>query len=198
MGFVTLGIFALNMQGLEGGLLQMLNHGIVTGALFLCVGVAYERTHSRMIKDYGGAAHVWPYYAGAFMLFTLAAIGLPGLNGFVGEFLVILGGFAFRPWAGVLAATGIILGAAYMLWLYQRVFFMQLNPALKGHPDLNAKELLSLLPLAALVLWIGVYPNAFLSFMHPTVQGLLQRVQPGTEYTLTTAELLRDIITAIL
>ena len=125
MGFVTLGIFALNVQGLEGGILQMLNHGIVTGALFLSVGVVYDRTHTRKIADYGGLATVMPIYSAFFMVFTLAAIGLPETNGFIGEFLILLGGFMASKLAGVLASTGIIIGAGYMLWLYQRVFFLE-------------------------------------------------------------------------
>lgn len=176
MGFVTLGIFALNSQGIEGGIIQMINHGIVTGALFLSVGIIYDRTHSRQIKDYGGLASVLPVYAAFFMVFTLASIGLPGLNGFIGEFLIILGGFKTAKWSGVLAATGIIIGAAYMLWLYQRVFFMQTNEKVQGLNDLDLRETITLLPLVILVLWIGVYPNTFLSFLHPSVEHLLGRL----------------------
>jgi NADH-quinone oxidoreductase subunit M len=176
MGFVTLGIFALNVQGLEGGLLQMLNHGIITGALFLSVGIIYDRTHSREIRDYGGLATVIPVYAAFFMVFTLASIGLPGLNGFVGEFLIILGGFTAKKWAGVLGATGIIIGAAYMLWLYQRVFFMETNEEVQGLRDMDFRETATLLPLLILVLWIGVYPNVFLDFMHPSVRHLIEKL----------------------
>ncbi|MDA8173224.1 MAG: NADH-quinone oxidoreductase subunit M [Nitrospiraceae bacterium] len=179
MGFVTLGIFALNVQGMEGGILQMLNHGIVTGALFLCVGIIYDRTHSRQISDYGGAATVLPVYAGLFMLFTLAAIGLPGTNGFVGEFLILLGGFTANKAAGAIAATGIIIGAGYMLWLYQRMFFQSVNPKLEGFSDISAREFITLAPMAALVFWIGFYPDAFLSFLHPSVQAIINRVQPA-------------------
>lgn len=177
MGFVTLGIFALNQQGLEGGLLQMINHGIVTGALFLLVGVIYDRSHSREISHYGGVATVLPVYAGFFMVFTLASIGLPGLNGFIGEFLIILGGFKASKLAGALAATGIIIGAAYMLWLYQRVFFQEVNPNIKGYKDMDLREIITLSPLVVLVLWIGVYPNTFLSFMHESVKELLIKLQ---------------------
>jgi NADH-quinone oxidoreductase subunit M len=180
MGFVTLGIFALNVQGLEGGILQMINHGIITGALFLSVGIIYDRTHSREIADYGGMATVLPVYAAFFMVFTLASIGLPGLNGFIGEFLIILGGFAAKKWAGVLAATGIIIGAGYMLWLYQRMFFMEVNPKVEGLNDMNLREIITLLPMLILVVWIGVYPNAFLGFMHASVGHLLERVHMGT------------------
>lgn len=179
MGFVTLGIFSLNIQGLEGGILQMVNHGIITGALFLSVGVIYDRTHSREIRDYGGLASVLPVYAAFFMVFTLASIGLPGMNGFIGEFLIILGGFAANKWAGVLAATGIIIGAAYMLWLYQRVFFVETNPKVTGLRDMDMREIVTLLPMVILIFWIGVYPEAFLSFMHPSVEHLLKRLNSG-------------------
>jgi NADH-quinone oxidoreductase subunit M len=177
MGFVTLGIFALNVQGLEGGILQMLNHGIVTGALFLLVGAIYERSHTREIADYGGLAAVTPVYSGFFMVFTLSSIGLPGLNGFVGEFLILLGGFTANKLAGVLAATGIIIGAAYMLWLYQKVFFQETNPKVAGYHDMDLREIWTLTPLVVLVVWIGVYPNTFLGFMHTSVADLMLRVQ---------------------
>ncbi len=176
MGFVTLGIFALNQQGLEGGILQMLNHGIVTGALFLLVGVIYDRTHSREISYYGGLASVLPVYAGFFMAFTLASIGLPGLNGFIGEFLIILGGFKASMIVGVMAATGIIIGAAYMLWLYQRIFFEKTNPNVVGLKDMDLREIITLAPLLILILWIGVYPNTFLSFLHISVEDILQKI----------------------
>lgn len=177
MGFVTLGIFALNQQGLEGGILQMINHGIVTGALFLLVGVIYDRSHSREISHYGGVATQLPVYAGFFMVFTLASIGLPGLNGFIGEFLIILGGFKASKLAGALAATGIIIGAAYMLWLYQRVFFQDVNPNIKGYKDMDLREIITLAPLVVLVVWIGIYPNTFLSFMHESVRQLVIKLQ---------------------
>ncbi|MBF0557717.1 MAG: NADH-quinone oxidoreductase subunit M [Nitrospirae bacterium] len=182
MGFVTLGIFALNLQGLQGGILQMINHGIVTGGLFLCIGMVYDRTHTRKIVDYGGAASVLPVYAALFIVFTLASIGLPGTNGFVGEFLIILGGFSASKIMGTLSATGIIIGAAYMLWLYQRVFFMETNPKMQGHTDIDLREILTLLPLIVLVFWIGVYPNTFLSIMDVSVQHLVARVNsPGLQ-----------------
>ncbi|MEW6117543.1 MAG: NADH-quinone oxidoreductase subunit M [Nitrospirota bacterium] len=176
MGFVTLGIFALNTQGIQGGILQMINHGIVTGGLFLCVGIIYDRTHTRKIADYGGTATVLPIYAALFMVFTLASIGLPGTNGFIGEFLILLGGFTASKPMGVLASTGIIIGAAYMLWLYQRVFFMEVNPKVQGHPDVNFREILTVVPLVLLVLYVGFYPNTLLSFMDASVQNLINRV----------------------
>jgi NADH-quinone oxidoreductase subunit M len=179
MGFVTLGIFALNIQGLEGGILQMINHGIVTGALFLSVGIVYDRTHSRQISDYGGLATVLPLYSAFFMVFTLASIGLPGTNGFIGEFLIILGGFTASKWAGVLSATGIIIGAGYMLWLYQRVFFMETNQKVVGLQEMDLREIITLVPMVILVFWIGIYPDTFLSFMHPSVEHLLERLNTG-------------------
>ncbi len=184
MGFVTLGIFALNMQGLQGGILQMINHGIVTGGLFLCIGMVYDRTHTRQIADYGGAASVFPVYAALFMVLTLASIGLPGTNGFIGEFLIILGGFTTSKLMGTLSATGIIIGAAYMLWLYQRVFFLEINPKMQGHKDIDLREILTLLPLILLVFWIGVYPNTFLSFMDVSVQHLIARVNTPVQQNL--------------
>ncbi len=185
MGFVTLGIFALNMQGIQGGILQMINHGIVTGALFLSVGIIYERTHTREIAHYGGAATAMPVYAAFFMVFTLASIGLPGTNGFIGEFLILLGGFMAWKLMGILACAGIIIGAGYMLWLYQRVFFLEMNPDAHYHEDVNEREFLTLLPLIVLVLWIGVYPNTFLSFMEVSVQGLIDRVNMAGQQQLS-------------
>ncbi len=177
MGFVTLGIFAMNTQGLEGGILQMINHGVITGALFLSVGALYERTHSRLISDYGGLATVTPVFAAFFMIFTLASIGLPGMNGFVSEFLIILGGLAANKVIGVLAATGVIIGAAYMLWLYQRMFFLQEGPKVHGLTDLNMREITALVPMVVLIFWIGLYPNALLSFMHVSVEHMIQQVE---------------------
>ena len=194
MGFVTLGIFALNIQGVEGGILQMINHGVVTGALFLCVGIIYERTHSRQIADYGGLATPMPVYATFFMVFTLAAVGFPGTNGFIGEFLIILGGFTANKWAGVLAATGVIIGAAYMLWLYQKVFFMKVNPKVINIPDMDAREIITLTPLVILVLWIGINPVPFLDFMHPTVQHLLERVNAGGIQETTIAKTIMEVV----
>lgn len=193
MGFVTLGIFALNIQGLEGGILQMLNHGIVTGGLFLSVGVVYDRTHSREIRDYGGLASVLPLYAAFFMVFTLASIGLPGMNGFIGEFLIILGGFTASKWAGVLSALGIIIGAGYMLWLYQRVFFMETNQKLIGLQEMDTREIITLLPMVILIFWIGVYPDTFLSFMHPSVEHLLQRLHSGGQEMTAVAKIMEII-----
>ena len=194
MGFVTLGIFALNTQGMEGGILQMINHGIVTGALFLSVGAIYDRTHTRQIADYGGVASVMPVYATMFMVFTFASIGLPATNGFIGEFLIILGGFAASQLAGVLAATGIIIGAGYMLWLYQRVFFMETNPKVSGLTDIDAREIMTLLPMVILIFWIGVYPDTFLGYMHASVSHLLERVNTGSGQAIATATDVMEIL----
>ncbi len=194
MGFVTLGIFALNSQGLEGGILQMLNHGVVTGALFLSVGIVYDRTHTRKIADYGGLATVMPTYAAFFMVFTLAAIGLPATNGFVGEFLILLGGFTASKLAGVLASTGIIIGAGYMLWLYQRVFFLETNQKIIGLRDMDVRETITLIPMLLLVLWIGVYPSSFLDFMHPSVQHLLERVNMSGGQETNIAKAIMEVV----
>lgn len=194
MGFVTLGIFALNTQGIEGGILQMLNHGIVTGALFLSVGIIYERTHSRQIVDYGGLATPMPIYAAFFMVFTLASVGLPGTNGFIGEFLILLGGFTANKLAGVLGATGIIIGAGYMLWLYQKIFFMEVNKKVMGLSDMDIRETITLIPLIILVLWIGIYPNPFLDFMHPSVQHLLERINTGGVQEVNIAKTIMEVV----
>jgi len=194
MGFVTLGIFALNSQGLEGGILQMLNHGVVTGALFLSVGIVYDRTHTRKIADYGGLASTMPIYAAFFMVFTLASIGLPATNGFIGEFLILLGGFTANKLAGVLASTGIIIGAWYMLWLYQRIFFMDINQKVIGLPDLDIRESLTLIPMLLLVFWIGVYPNSFLGFMHASVQHLIERLNTGGMQEASVAKTIMEVV----
>jgi len=176
MGFVTLGLFALNQHGMEGAILQMINHGVVTGALFLAIGMIYERTHTREIKAYGGLATAMPVFAGFFLLFTLAAVGLPGTNGFIGEFLILLGSFERAPWTAVVAASGLILGAWYMLWLYQRIFFNEVNEAMHGLRPLDLREILTLTPMVLLIFWIGLYPNALLGFLHVSAGHLLDQV----------------------
>lgn len=176
MGFVTLGLYALNTQSLEGGILQMINHGVVTGALFLSIGMVYERTHTRVIKDYGGLASTMPIFGSFFLFFTLAAVGLPGTNGFIGEFLILLGSFITRPWAALFAASGLILGAWYMLWLYQRIFFNPVNKKVMGLAELKPREIATLVPMVVLIFWIGLYPESMLSFMHASVAHLLEQV----------------------
>jgi NADH-quinone oxidoreductase subunit M len=178
LGFVMLGMFAMTTQGLEGSLIQMINHGLSTGALFLIVGMVYERRHTRMIADFGGLSRVMPLFAVFFMIFTLSSIGLPGLNGFVGEFLILLGTFKVFPWYAVLAASGVIFAAVYMLWMFQRVMFGEVtNPKNLGLQDLSGREVLVLLPILVFVVWIGVYPNTFLRPMEPSVKNFIQQVE---------------------
>lgn len=178
MGIVTLGIFTFNQQGIEGALFTMLSHGVVSGALFLCVGVLYDRVHSREIARYGGVAKIMPAYALIFMLFTMASVALPGTAGFPGEFLVILGAWAVNPWVAFGAALGMILGAAYMLLLYRRVAFGRiLRDDLKSLLDLSPREYAIFAPLIALTLWMGIYPQSFLSFFSVTVAELVQEHQ---------------------
>jgi NADH-quinone oxidoreductase subunit M len=178
MGFVTLGIFALNEQGIEGAIAQMVNHGLTTGALFLCVGMIYERTHSRLIMDNTGLAGPMPRYATCLVIFALSSLGLPGTNSFVGEFLVLVGTFFWSRLAAVIATLGIILAAAYMLWMVQRVAFGLPAKAQASHlSDLNGREMIILVPLVVLVFWIGVYPSPLLTPMHQTVNRLVERVE---------------------
>jgi len=170
MGIVTMGIFAATPQAVEGAMIQMLSHGVVSAALFLCVGVVYDRMHSRLIATYGGLVHRMPLYAAAFMLFMLASVGLPGTSGFVGEFLSLLGVFRVNTWVAALGTTGTILGVAYMLWLYRRVIFGELTkPELMAILDLSPREVAVFLPLGVTVLWMGVYPISFLTPMHATI-----------------------------
>ena len=178
MAFVTIGLFAFNRQGIEGGLIVMLSHGLVSGALFLCVGVVYDRLHSREIERYGGLADNMPGYALLFMIFTMASVGLPGTSGFVGEFLSMVGAYAINSWVAAAATTGIILGAAYMLWLYWRIAFGAPRTAEAAiMPDLSLRELAVLAPIAAAVFWMGVYPESFLAPMRNDVTVLLARVE---------------------
>jgi NADH-quinone oxidoreductase subunit M len=178
MAFVTIGLFAFNRQGIEGSLLVMLSHGLVSGALFLCVGIIYDRLHTREIDRYGGLANNMPSYALFFMLFTMASVGLPGTSGFVGEFLSMVGAYAANSWVAAVATIGIILGAAYMLYLYRRVVFgTSDNADAAAMPDLSARELLILAPIAAAVLWMGVYPESFLRPMRADVGTLLARIE---------------------
>ncbi len=182
MGFVTLGIFTLNRNGVEGAILQMVNHGIITGALFLCVGMIYERTHTRAIADYGGLAKVAPIYSTFLALFCLAAAGFPGLNSFVGEFLIISGAFKAWAWLGVMGVWGVALGTTYILWLYYRVVLGDVKSGLRGllRLDLNLREVATLVPLAVLALVIGFYPEFGLRFLRASVTQLLGAVAgPG-------------------
>ena len=178
MGFVTIGVFTLTIQGLQGGIFQMLSHGIVSGALFLCVGVIYDRMHTREIAAYGGLADRMPLYAFCFMVFTLANVGLPGTSGFVGEFLSLLGAFRINTWVAFLAATGVILSAAYALWLYGRVMFGKLEkPALKYVTDLTWREVAVMAPLVVLTIIFGFYPGPILDASAVSVEALIKNYQ---------------------
>jgi NADH-quinone oxidoreductase subunit M len=186
LGFVMLGLFALNPQGIQGAILQMINHGISTGALFLLVGVIYERRHTRELAQFGGLWKVMPLY-GAFMLVVaLSSMGLPGLNGFVGEFAILLGawgageaGGPFGSYAyAALAAAGVILAAVYMLWMFQRMFLGEVtNEKNRGLKDLNRREIAILVPLVILIFWIGLYPAPFLNLLSPAVEQLASTLQ---------------------
>ncbi|MES2983673.1 MAG: NADH-quinone oxidoreductase subunit M [Pseudomonadota bacterium] len=177
MGFVTLGIFSFTQQGVDGAVFQMISHGIVSGALFLCVGVVYDQLHTREIKQYGGVVNVMPYFAAFFMVFTMASAGLPGTAGFVGEILVIVGSYQAAPWATAFAATGLILGAAYMLWLYRRVAFGEItNPHVAEMVDANPRQWLYFVPLIVAVLWLGVHPTSMSRSFAPSVKHLLEQV----------------------
>jgi len=177
MGFVTLGFFIFNAYGMEGGLVQMISHGFVSAAMFLCVGVMYDRMHSRAIADYGGVVNTMPRFAALMMLFAMANCGLPATSGFVGEFMVILGAMKFNFWIALLAATTLVFGAAYTLWMVKRVIFGEVgNKHVAELSDANARELLVLGLLAVAVLWMGVYPAPFTEIMHTSVNDLLRHL----------------------
>ncbi len=180
LGFCMLGMFALNPLGLEGSVLQMINHGLSTGGLFLIVGLIYERRHTKEIAQFGGLAHVMPVYATFTLIVFLASMGLPLLNGFVGEFLILQGAYSANKLWAYWAVSGVVLGAAYLLWLYQRVFWGTVTHEENKHlVDLNARELATLVPLVALCFWIGIYPKPVLSFLHKPMAQLAETVQPG-------------------
>jgi len=177
MGFVTLGFFIFNTAGMEGAIVQMVSHGFVSGAMFFCIGVLYDRVHSRRIADYGGVVNTMPRFVTFFVLFSMANSGLPATSGFVGEFMVIMGAVEFNFWIGLLAATALIWGAAYSLWMVKRVAFGEIgNDQVRALRDVNAREFLILGVLAMAVLYMGVYPKPFTDVMHVSVQALLQHV----------------------
>jgi NADH-quinone oxidoreductase subunit M len=179
MAFVTVGLFGFNQQAIEGSIVVMLSHGLVSGALFLCVGVVYDRLHTRDIDAYGGVANVMPRYALLFMLFTMASVGLPGTSGFIGEFLVMLGAFKTSTWAVAVICTGIILGAAYMLFLYRRVVFGVVSrDEVARMPDLTLREGISLGAIAVLVMWMGIAPNVFIDPVREPVKRIVARLEP--------------------
>jgi NADH-quinone oxidoreductase subunit M len=178
MGFVTMGIFAMTAQGVAGGIFQMISHGIVSAALFLCVGVVYDRMHSREIATYGGLVNRMPIYAFAFMVFTLANVGLPGTSGFVGEFLTLIGTFRVNTWVATLATLGTILSAAYALWLYRKVIFGKLEkPSLFNIRDLGWREMVVLAPLVILTIVFGIYPKPVLDISAASVAQLMDNYQ---------------------
>jgi NADH-quinone oxidoreductase subunit M len=177
MAIVTIGLYAFNRQGIEGAMIMMLSHGLVSGALFLCVGVIYDRLHTREIARYGGLAINMPRYALFFLFFTMASIGLPGTSGFVAEFLSLMGTYQVSTWTALICTTGIILGAAYMLYLYRRVVFGEIKSEdVRAMQDLSGRELWLLAPVAAVALWMGVYPESFMAPMRKDVGVLLARI----------------------
>jgi len=192
MGVVVIGIFTLNAQGISGALFQMLSHGVVSGALFLCVGVVYDRIHTREIARYGGLADRMPAYALLFMLFTMASIGLPGTAGFVGEFLVLVGAFQVNFWLAALGSLGMILGACYMLYLYRRIIFGRITRSdLKAILDLSPREMAVFAPLVILTLWMGIYPSSFSGFWNATVSAMVEHHQAALAATHTIATVMR-------
>lgn len=195
MGFVTLGIFTLNQTGVVGGILQMINHGIVTGALFMCVGIIYERTHTRMIEDYGGLSRSVPIYVVFFTIFTLSASGFPGLNSFIGEFLIISGAFKTTMIFGAISILGVILGITYMLWLYYRLVCGSVNPKTEHHlHDIDLREIIALVPLVILIVLIGLQPNLLTSYMDVSVQHLLEKVNAGDIQQVKIVRIFLEII----
>jgi NADH-quinone oxidoreductase subunit M len=194
-----LGVFAMNLQGLSGGMLQMINHGISTGALFLIVGFIYERRHTRLIVDFGGLSKVMPVFATIFMIVTFSSIGLPGTNGFVGEFLILVGAFeSGLRWYTVLATTGVILAAVYMLWMFQRVMMGKVtNPANANLKDLSAREVVVMLPLILFIFWIGVYPNTFFEKMNPSLENLISQVKGKQQIAILAEQQLDHSVTQV-
>jgi len=179
MGFVTLGLFALTPMGISGSVLQQINHGISTGALFLIVGVLYERRHTRLISEFGGLSTPMPSFAAIYMIITLSSLGLPLLNGFIGEFTILRGVFEVNKTWAAWGALGIVLGAAYLLWLYQRVMFGQVtNPANANLPDLNLREYVTLVPLVIWAFWIGIYPKPYFTILEQPVKQVVEQVSP--------------------
>ena len=198
MGMVTIGIFSVTEEGVTGALFQMLSHGIVSGALFLCVGVVYDRMHTREISRYGGVVHTMPVFAVIFMIFMLASVGLPGTSGFVGEILVLVGIFKVSTWTAALSATGLILGAAYMLVLYRRVVFGPLvSDEVKALTDVNRREIAIFVPLIILVFWMGIYPTSFTNVMDLSVQKLVTDYQTAISVQASATNLWDQIFVAM-
>jgi NADH-quinone oxidoreductase subunit M len=182
MGYVTMGIFAANQQGIDGAIFQMISHGFISGALFLCVGVIYDRMHTREIEAYGGLVNRMPAYALIFMLFTMANVGLPGTSGFIGEFLTLMGIFQVNTWVAAGAATGVILSAGYALWLYRRVVMGDLiKESLKTISDMTSREKAIFAPLVVMTIWMGVYPAPILDRIGPSVTALVTQYDTALE-----------------
>lgn len=193
MGFIVLGTFALTSQAVEGAVFLMISHGLTTGALFLLVGMIYERTHTRAIADYGGLAKVMPVYAGIFLFSAFASAGLPGLSGFVGELMILIGSYLTMPVLAVIAGSGVILAAVYLLWAYERMFTGETNPKLVGLRDLGVREMAILVPLIALILGLGVYPKPVMDRINPSVEIILDRIESQTDYEIPTFARADDI-----
>jgi NADH-quinone oxidoreductase subunit M len=199
MGVVTIGIFTINIQGLSGALFQMLSHGVVSGALFLCVGVVYDRMHTREIVRYGGLGERMPKYAFVFMLFTFASMGLPGTAGFIGEFLVLVGALKINFWLSLTGSLGMILGACYMLWLYRRIIFGALTrEELKTILDLSPREALVFAPLIVLTIWMGVYPSAFTGFWDASVSAMVAHHQAALAGNTHLAQWIPQMVQGVL
>jgi NADH-quinone oxidoreductase subunit M len=194
LGFVVLGTFALTTQGLQGGVIQMVNHGLTTGALFLLVGMIYDRRHTRQISDYGGLASVMPIFAGFFLFTAFASVGLPGLNGFIGEFKILLGTYLTWPALAIIAASGVVLAAVYLLWAYERVFTGPITkPENEGLRDLGLREVLILAPMAVLIVFLGIYPKPVLDRIEPSVEAVLERIEATTTYDVAEFGFVSDL-----
>jgi NADH-quinone oxidoreductase subunit M len=192
LGFVMLGLFTFTMPGVQGGIIQMINHGLSTGALFLIVGMIYERRHTRMIADFGGLSTPMPVYAAIFMIVSLSSIGLPGLNGFVGEFLILLGAFKTSKVYAILGATGVIFAACYMLWMFQRVMFGQVtNDKNRDLKDLSWREIAIFAPLILFIVWIGVYPSTFLDKTKATTENFLAMMEKAKETKVSLSQVFK-------
>jgi NADH-quinone oxidoreductase subunit M len=188
MGFVTMGLFSMNEQGIQGAMFTMISHGLVSGALFLCVGVIYDRMHTREIKAYGGLVNRMPMYAVVFLILTMANVALPGTSGFIGEFLTLMGTFRSNTWVAFFATTGVILSAAYALWLYRRVVYGELDkPALQTITDLNRREIITFAPLILLIIYYGVQPGPILDAFAAPTESLLNNVQAALATVKTAA-----------
>ena len=195
MGFVTLGLFTATVEGVQGGIFQMISHGLVSAALFLCVGVIYDRLHTRDISQYGGIVRNMPRYATIFMIFMLASVGLPGTSGFVGEFLALLGAFQANTAIAAFAATGVILGAAYMLYLYRRVVFGPVtNNEAAAMPDVDYREMMIFIPIIALVIWLGVQPGYVLERTEPAVKQIISNYNAALVNASGPAEITSPVI----